>query len=284
MSPSRSPNAGVLDSPQRVERFLREARAATNLAHLHIVSVYDAGRHAEQYFIASAFIERTTPAATIPDEGVPEIRRAVRLARELAEALAYAHDQGVVHRDVKPANYLLDAKDRLHLADFGLAAKSDDSEAKLTNDGAVLRTPAYMSPEQVCGEKGEAKPASDQYAAGVVLYELLTRRTPFAGPPAVVIYNVLNTEPVRPTKLRPEIPADLEAICLKAMDKDPSRGYGSCGELAADLAKWEEGLPVTARRVGQVGRTAKWARRNPAMARLSACIFLGPVDVGVVLV
>ena len=265
------PNAGVLDSPLRVERFLREARAAANLAHPHIVSLFDAGKDGGQYFIASAFVDGRTLATSIP-EGGTGIRRAVRLSRELAKALAYAHDQGIVHRDVKPANCLLDAKDRLHLADFGLAARADGSEAKLTTDGAVLGTPAYMAPEQAAGRTADPRPESDQYAAGVVLYELLTGRTPFAGPPSVVIYNLLNTDPERPARVRPGIPADLEAICLKAMDRGFTRRYRSCRELADDLARWEAGRPVTARRVGPVGRSAKWARRNPVVAGLVAAV------------
>ena len=230
-------------------------------------------RNATPHFIASAFIEGTTLAATIP-EGGTDIRRAARLARELAEALAYAHDQGVVHRDVKPANCLVDAKDRLHLADFGLAATSDDSDAKLTNDGDVLGTPAYMAPEQADGQKGDAQPAADQYAAGVVLYELLTGRTPFTGPPAVVIYYVLNIEPERPSRLRPGLPAELEAVCLKAMDKNPAKRYPSCVALADDLERWADGRSVVAKRPGPIGRTAKWAKRNPAVAGLMALVML----------
>ena len=260
------PNAGVLDSPKRVERFLREARAAANLTHPHIVPVFDAGKDADRYYIASAFIDGNSLADTIPDGGT-EYRRAATLARELAEALAYAHGQGVVHRDVKPANCLVDRADGLHLADFGLAAKSDDSsEAKLTNDGAVLGTPAYMAPEQAAGQKGEARPGSDQYAVGVVLYELLTGRTPFSGPPAVVLYNVLNTEPERPSAVRPDIPRDLETVCAKAMAKRPEDRYPGCQALADDLRRWLDDEPISARRLSRTERVVRWVRKNPAAA------------------
>ena len=260
------PNAGVLDSPKRVERFLREARSAANLTHPHIVPVFDAGQDGERYYIASAFIDGKSLADTIP-EGGTDFRRAATLARELAEALGYAHGQGVVHRDVKPANCLVDAADGLHLADFGLAAKSDDtSEAKLTNDGAVLGTPAYMAPEQAAGQQGEAKPASDQYAVGVVLYELLTGRTPFTGPPAVVIYNVLNIEPDRPSSVRSSIPRDLETICTKAMAKRPEDRYADCEALADDLRRWLDDEPIVARRLRRTERVVRWARKNKAVA------------------
>jgi serine/threonine protein kinase len=140
------PNAEVLANPRRVERFLREAKAAANLRHPHIIPVFDAGQDGERYFIASAFIDGRPLAEAVEETGL-DFQRAARLTRELAEALAYAHSQGIVHRDVKPANIMLDAQDQVHLMDFGLAARQDE-EAKLTNDGAVMGTPSYMAPEQ----------------------------------------------------------------------------------------------------------------------------------------
>src|SRR5262249_17585062 len=131
-------------------------------------------------------------------------QRAARIVMQLAEALSYAHSLGVVHRDVKPANVLLDPEDRAHLTDFGLAARLESAD-KLTHEGAVLGTPAYMAPEQAAGQQGEAKPASDQYSLGVLLYELLTGRPPFEGPPQVVLFNALHTEPPRPRKLRKDL-------------------------------------------------------------------------------
>src|SRR5205085_2406323 len=127
--------------------------------------------------------------------------------RELAEALAYAHGQGIVHRDVKPHNVLVDTDDQVHLLDFGLAARQDES--KLTNDGAVMGTPGYMAPEQAAGKSGEAGPPADQYAVGVVLYELLTGTAPFEGPPAIVMHNVIHTPPDPPSQRRTEVSRDL---------------------------------------------------------------------------
>ena len=280
------PNAGVLDSPKRVERFLREARSAANLTHPHIVPVFDAGKDGDRYYIASAFIDGKSLADTIP-EGGTDFRRAATLARELAEALGYAHSQGVVHRDVKPANCLVNADDDLHLADFGLAAKSDDStEAKLTNDGAVLGTPAYMAPEQAAGQQGDANPASDQFAVGVVLYELLTGRTPFTGPPAVVLYNVLNTDPEPPSGVRRGIPSDLETICTKAMAKRPEDRYAECQALSDDLRRWLDDEPIAARQLRRTERAVRWVRKNPAVAGAGGaaarrgCVWPGRCRVG----
>jgi Protein kinase domain len=258
------PNAGVLDSPKRIERFLREAKAAANLRHPHIVPVYDAGKDGDRYYIASAFIDGQPLAETIEERGT-EFKRAARIVRELADAVAYAHGQGVVHRDIKPANVMIDASDSAHLMDFGLAARTANAE-KLTNDGAILGTPSYMAPEIAGGQKGDAKPAVDQYALGVVLYELLTGRTPFEGPPASVLYQVLNATPDAPRKIRPYTPLDLQTICLKAMARAPEDRYANCGELADDLRRWLENEPIRARKAGMRERIVRWARREPRLA------------------
>src|SRR5205807_1426879 len=171
----------ALSSPQAVERFRREARAAAKMHHPHIVPVYDAGEHQGQHFIASAFIHGRTLASAIPEDGLHP-RRAAHLAAELAEALAYAHEQGVLHRDVKPANALLDGDDTLYLADFGLAGWAGQAGSRLTQAGSVMGTPAYIAPEQALGDTPHVGPAADQYSAGVVLYELLTGQVPFGGP------------------------------------------------------------------------------------------------------
>ncbi len=266
------PNPGVMADAKRVERFLREAKATANLRHPHIVPVFDAGQDGDTYYIASAFIDGKPLSDTIDERGT-DFSRAARIVRELAEALAYAHEQGIVHRDVKPANMMLDTHDRVHLMDFGLASRQDE-EAKLTNDGAVMGTPAYMSPEQAKGQQGEAQPATDQYAAGVVLYELLTGRTPFGGPPAVVLANVIAMEPDPPRKHRAYIPRDLETICLKAMSKRPEQRYANCQELADDLRRWQEGEPITARRQGFGERAVRWVKKEPKLSAAAAMIAL----------
>jgi hypothetical protein len=258
------PNPGVMADAKRAERFLREAKAAANLRHPHIVPVFDAGKDGDTYYIASAFIEGQPLADSIP-EGGTDFERAARLVRDLADALAYAHEEGIVHRDVKPQNVMVDKQDRVHLMDFGLASRQDEA-ARLTSDGTVMGTPAYMAPEQAKGQKGEARPATDQYAVGAVLYELLTGGVPFTGPLPVVIHNVIHAEPDPPRKCRPDIPKDLETICLKAMAKRPEDRYANCQELADDLRRWLEGEPITARRMLFTERAARWVKKEPKLA------------------
>ncbi|HEV3236898.1 MAG TPA: serine/threonine-protein kinase, partial [Gemmataceae bacterium] len=258
------PLAGVLDSPLRIERFLREARAAAQLRHPHIVPVHEAGHDGDQYYIASAFIEGQTLAEEC-DEGPLEPRRAAQIVRDLAEALSYAHEQGIVHRDVKPANVMIDAKGRPHLMDFGLAARQD-SEEKLTVDGAILGTAAYMAPEHASGQQGDPKAASDQYSLGVVLYELLCGRTPFAGPASVMLFNAVHTEPPSPRSIRPNLPRDLETICITALAKNPDERFENCQEFADDLRRWLEDEPIHRRRLSIPERVVRWCKREPKVA------------------
>jgi WD40 repeat protein len=253
----------VLNKPRSVERFLREARAAAQLHHPHIVPVYDAGRDGEHYYIASAFINGRTLAASI--KGPLDPARAAVIARDLAEALAQAHSQGIVHRDVKPANVMLDEQGRAYLMDFGLAQRFEQEE-KLTREGAVIGTPAYMAPEQAAGSTGEALPASDQYSLGVVLYEMLCGKTPFKGPSPVVLHNVLHRKPPLPRRVNAEVPRDLETIALKAMAKRPEDRYRDCQAFAADLRRWLEDEPIQARRMPIPERFLRWCRAQPLLA------------------
>lgn len=261
------PNPGMLDTPKRVERFLREAKAAARLRHPNIVPVFDAGKDGERYYIASAFVDGKPLSEIIEERGI-EFRRAAEIVQKLAEAVAYAHDQGIVHRDIKPSNVMLDSSEQPHLMDFGLAARADEAE-KITNDGAVLGTPAYMSPEQAGGQRGEASPLSDQYALGVVLYELLTGQPPFSGPPAAVVYKVIHHDPPMPRSLRPYAPCDLETICLKAMAKKPEARYTSCQTLADDLKRWLQGEPIDGRRHSPLERVVRTLNKNRVLA---ACL------------
>ena len=251
---------------------MREAKAAGQLHHPNIVPVFGAGTHGNQWFIASAFIEGKTLASTLQDDSL-DFREAATSVVKLADALAYAHHSGVIHRDVKPENILVDAGGDPVLMDFGLA-RFQDSEDRLTHDGTVLGTPAYMAPEQASGQQDLVGPASDQYGLGAVFYELLCGRPPFSGRPSEVILNVVSQTPPPPRSVDSRIPRDLETICVKAMAKEPGARFDDCNALAADLRRWLQGQPIHARRLGPLERFSRWCRRNPAMAALSTTAVL----------
>ena len=270
------PRAAAMERPEVRARFLREPKAAAQLRHPHIVPVYDAGVDGERYYIASAFIEGRTLDDVIAEKRLG-YRQTAEVVVALADALDYAHSHGVVHRDVKPANVMLDHQGQPMLVDFGLA-RLESSDEKLTHDGSLLGTPAYMAPEQVDASFGTVGPASDQYALGVVLYQLLTGTTPFSGPPTAQIYSIVNQDPPGPRFVNPEAPPDLETICLKAMSKQPGGRYADCGALAEDLRRWVDSKPIRARRVGPAERLRMWSRRNPAaFVSMCAALLLLPV-------
>lgn len=252
------------DNARQQQRFLREAKAAARLRHPHIVAVFDAGVSAGQYYLASAFIEGTTLSDAVREEKL-DLRRSAIIARQLAQALAYAHRKDIVHRDVKSANVMIDSRGDAFLMDFGLASRQDITET-ITAEGAVIGTPAYMAPEQAQGQKGKPLPASDQYSLGIILYEMICGQLPFIGPPATVIYNAIHTEPKAPRAINQEIPLDLERICLKAIAKDPEDRYESCQALADDLRRWLDGEPVKARKRGIWERAKNWCKREPKLA------------------
>ena len=263
---------GLVENPAQRERFLREGRAAARLRHPHLVPVFDAGCEDGTYYMAAAYVDGKT-LATARKQGELDLRQSVAVVRQLAEALAYAHRQGIVHRDVKPANVLLDARNEAHLTDFGIAHQQGSAE-KLTHDGAILGTPAYMAPEQAEGRQGDPLPASDQYSLGVVLYELLTGQTPFTGPPVAILHGVLHQQPEPPRKRNAAVPRDLERVCLKALAKRPEDRYANCQELADDLRRFLEGEAVKARPLGLPERAWRWSKREPRLAAATAAAAL----------
>ncbi len=227
----------ALDSPKTLERLKREARVVARMNHPNIVPIHDIGQTEGLVFIASAYVRGKTLASVIPEQGLDQ-RRAAALAVQLAEALAYAHAKGVLHRDVKPANILLSEVDELYLADFGLALCMDGHGVALTNPNALLGTPTYMAPEAAAGQNQHVGPLADQYSAGVVLYHMLTGRPPFEGPIPVVLFNAVHTSARPPSECRPELDPELEAICLKAMAKKPEDRYRDDLDFANALREW----------------------------------------------
>jgi Flp pilus assembly protein TadD/tRNA A-37 threonylcarbamoyl transferase component Bud32 len=257
------PRAGSLDGPESLDRFLREGRAVARLTHPHIVPVFEVGQHEDMPFLISEFVQGVTLADSLTARR-PSFADAAKLVAALADALHYAHQQGVIHRDVKPNNVLLDAAGSPRLMDFGLARR-EAGETALTLEGQVVGTPAYMSPEQARGEGTRVDGRTDVYSLGVVLYELLTGEPPFRGNLRMLLFQVLNDEPRPPRALNDRIPADLQTICLKAMAKEQSRRYASAAELAADLRRWLNNEPIQARPPGAWYRLRKFTARNRAL-------------------
>src|SRR5262245_7786365 len=283
---------GALAGPQERSRFRIEAEVVARLHHPNVVQVYEVGEHAGRSYFAMELVEGGSLARYLADQPQPAAA-AAGLVRMLAFAVQHAHAQKVVHRDLKPANILLQDErlgqkgpkgqqgpqtDRpfgpFHvpdvppglipkITDFGLAKRLDSESTALTQDGAVLGTAGYMAPEQAAGRVREIGPAVDVYALGAILYEMLPGRPPFlADSWNETLRQVLNDEPALPTRLRPDLPHDLESICLKCLEKEPGHRYGSAGELADDLGRFLEGKPVTAVPLDEGQRRVRLAGRD----------------------
>ncbi|HXJ57893.1 MAG TPA: serine/threonine-protein kinase [Verrucomicrobiae bacterium] len=263
---------GRYSSAESIERFRREAQSAAALRHPNIVAIHEVGEQEGQHFFSMDYVEGQN-LAEIVHAGPLDPNRAAELVHTVAQATHYAHQQGVLHRDLKPSNVLLDALGQVRITDFGLAKKMDGS-SDLTITGQMVGTPNYLSPEQAAGNP-ELGPASDVYSIGALMYELLTGRPPFlAKSLQETLLRIGDSDPVTPRVLNPATPRDLETICLKCLEKDPRRRYGSAAALADDLQRWQRSEPIQARPIGALERAAKWVHRHPRRAGGSLALVL----------
>jgi eukaryotic-like serine/threonine-protein kinase len=260
----KMPLAGAFATRSERRRFAREAELVAALRHPNIVQVYDVGEIDGQPYFTMEFVEGGSLAGAIAGRPWPA-RDAAGLVMILADAVAAAHRGGVVHRDLKPSNVLLAADGMPKVTDFGLA-RHLGLGSSLTQSGAAVGTPSYMAPEQAQGRTGEVGPASDLYALGAILYELLTGRPPFrAESAAETVYQVITQDPVPPSRLNAKVPRDAETICLKCLRKDPRQRYAGAAALAEDLRRFLRGEAIAARPENVLQRLARRVRRRPAV-------------------
>jgi TolB-like protein/Tfp pilus assembly protein PilF len=271
---------GQWASKAHLKRFRLEAEAAAHLEHPGIVPIHEVGERDGQCYFSMKFIEGGQLDEVVKQTPM-SIRRAVEFIAKVARIVHYAHEHGILHRDIKPGNILLDAKGEPHLTDFGLA-RLVESESTVTRTLEVLGTPSYMAPEQAVGNNAAVSSATDVYGLGAVLYQLLTGQPPFAGGTTYETIRLLcETEPRNPRVLNPKVDRDLSTICLKCLEKDPKRRYSSALALAEDLDRWLKHEPIRARRTGVFTRGKKWVRRNPSIAGMAAMLLALAVPLGV---
>ena len=269
--------AGHFAGKEMTQRFRGEAAAAGALQHPNIVAIHDIGMHRGQHFLSMDYVEGQNLAQLVGARPLPA-QPAARYVKLIAEAIHYAHGQGILHRDLKPSNVLIDsATDQPRVTDFGLAKRLTSTSdfgfrtSDLTATGQILGSPNFMPPEQAGGSRGRLGRHSDIYGLGAILYYLMTARAPFQAPSLeATVTQVINTEPVSPRLLNPAVPQDLETICLKCLEKEPSRRYQTAQEVADELGRFLKDEPIVARPVSRAERVWRWCRRKPGLATVGA--------------
>jgi serine/threonine-protein kinase len=252
--------AGELATPADLQRFRNEAKIVANLDHPRIVPIYEVGEQDHRLYYTMKLIDGGSLTASLSSFQTNPCA-AGELVADIAQAVHHAHEQGILHCDLKPSNILLDKDGRPHISDFGLA-RWLETDGSLSESGVVVGTPCYMSPEQAAGRYRETSPLSDVYGLGAILYALLTGRPPFQGMTTLETLDQVRTlEPVPPTRLEANVPRPLEAVCLKCLHKEPRLRYASARELAEDLHRYLAGLPINARLAGPAARAWLWCRR-----------------------
>ena len=257
--------SGALASQAEVSRFHAEAKSAAGLDHPNIVPVYDSGRWEGLHYFSMALINGHTLGSQLTNQPL-SVEASVILAKKVASAIGYAHSRGVIHRDLKPGNILIDEKNEPRITDFGLAHNLNQDQ-QLTTDGQILGTPAYMPPEQARGQAKAATPAADVYSIGAILYHCLTGQAPHtADHPLDVLLRVQEVDPSPPHKLNPEIPKPLSGIVLKCLEKDPSKRYSSAEALELDLERFLRGEATEGGHINWQDKVRRWCRRQPVLA------------------
>ena len=271
---------GQLTTSAHLKRLRREAAAAAKLNHPGIVPVYEVGERDGTYYFSMRFVEGDCLDEVV-SRGSISVRQAAELIAKVARTVHYAHEHGILHRDIKPGNILLDANGEPHLSDFGLARLVEHGST-LTGTLEVMGTPSYMAPEQAVGNNAALCRGTDVYGLGAVLYELLTGNPPFSGATTYeTIHLLLDSEPRQPRLLNRKIDRDLSAVCLKCLEKNPRYRYSSALELAEDLERWLWHEPIRAKRSGFFTHARKWVQRNPMIAALITLSVLLAAGLGV---
>src|SRR4051812_43464453 len=271
--------AGQLADEADIRRFHTEAEAAANLQHPNIVAIHEVGEHEDRHYFSMDYVEGQNLAALVRERPLPPAR-AAELVKTIAEAIQYAHQRGILHRDLKPQNVLMEEDDRPRVTDFGLAKRTGE-DSGLTHTGAVMGSPSYMPPEQATGRHDQVGPHSDVYSLGAILYQLLTGQAPFVGETALAtLRKVVEEDPAPPSKHNPLTPPDLETICLKCLEKKPERRYHTARALAEELERFLNHEPILARPASEWRKVSAWMLKHPwlitaALALIGAVAVIG---------